>query len=124
MTERNFTEELLYTNYVDMENGDDIETIDYRELILIIGELCGRIEQLEQRLDKQEEYQQEQNENWNHKQSTGQHIHRKDLGCPDGIDYADFLCGSLGECFEEIIKWEVLNGMGYVNDWRTNMRNA
>ena len=63
MTERNFTEELLYTNYVDMENGDDIETIDYRELILIIGELCGRIEQLEQRLDKQEEYQQEQNEN-------------------------------------------------------------
>ena len=62
MTERNFTEELLYTNYVDMENGDDIETIDYRELILIIGELCGRIEQLEQRLDKQEEYQQEQND--------------------------------------------------------------
>ena len=62
MTERNFTEELLYTNYVDMENGDDIETIDYRELILIIGELCGRIEQLEQRLDKQEEYEQEQND--------------------------------------------------------------
>ena len=45
--ERNFTEELLYTNYVDMENGDDIETIDYRSLIHIIGELCGRIEQLE-----------------------------------------------------------------------------
>jgi len=35
---------------------------------------------------------------------------------PDGIDYADFVCGSIGECFEEIIKWEVLNGMGYVND--------
>ena len=35
---------------------------------------------------------------------------------PDGIDYADFLCGSLGECFEEIIKWQVLNGMRYVND--------
>ena len=32
---------------------------------------------------------------------------------PDGIDYADFVCGSLGECFEEIIKWEVLNGMSY-----------
>ena len=63
MTERNFTEELLYTNYVDMENGNDTETIDYRELILIITELCDRIEQLEQRLDKQEEYQQEQNEN-------------------------------------------------------------
>ena len=62
MTERNFTEELLYTNYVDMENGNDTETIDYRELILIITELCDRIEQLEQRLDKQEEYQQEQND--------------------------------------------------------------
>ena len=62
MTERNFTEELLYTNYVDMENGNDSETIDYRSLIHIIGELCGRIEQLEQRLDKQEEYQQEQND--------------------------------------------------------------
>jgi hypothetical protein len=62
MTERNFTHELCYSNYVDMENGNDTETIDYRELILIIGELCGRIEQLEQRLDKQEEYQQEQND--------------------------------------------------------------
>ena len=62
MTERNFTEELLYTNYVDMENGNDTETIDYRELILIITELCDRMEKLEQRLDKQEEYQQEQNE--------------------------------------------------------------
>ena len=58
MTERNFTEELLYTNYVDMENGNDSETIDYRSLIHIIGELCGRIEQLEQRLDKQEEHKQ------------------------------------------------------------------
>ena len=47
MTERNFTEELLYTNYVDMENGDDIETIDYRSLIHIITELMSRIEQLE-----------------------------------------------------------------------------
>ena len=47
MTERNFTEELLYTNYIDMENGDDIESIDYRSLIHIITELCGRIEQLE-----------------------------------------------------------------------------
>ena len=63
MTERNFTRELCYSNYVDMENGNDTETIDYRELILIITELCDRIEQLEQRLDKQEEYQQEQNEN-------------------------------------------------------------
>jgi hypothetical protein len=30
-----------------MEGGNDTETIDYRELILIITELCGRIETLE-----------------------------------------------------------------------------
>ena len=47
MTERNFTRELCYSNYADMENGNDTETIDYRELILIITELCGRIETLE-----------------------------------------------------------------------------
>ena len=47
MTERNFTHELCYSNYIDMENGNDTETIDYRELILIITELCGRIEKLE-----------------------------------------------------------------------------
>jgi hypothetical protein len=47
MTEHNFTHELCYSNYIDMENGNDTETIDYRELILIIAELCGRIETLE-----------------------------------------------------------------------------
>ena len=61
MTERNFTYELGYSNYIDMENGDDTESIDYRSLIHIITELMSRVEQLEQRLDKQEEYQQEQN---------------------------------------------------------------
>ena len=35
---------------------------------------------------------------------------------PDGIDYADFLCGSLGECFEEIIKHEIWNGMDYCGE--------
>ena len=44
MTERNFTKELLYTYYADMENGDDVESIDYRSLIHIITELCSRIE--------------------------------------------------------------------------------
>ena len=63
MTERDITYELCYSNYEDREDGQDIETIDYRSLICIITELCGRIEQLEQQLDKQEEYQQEQNEN-------------------------------------------------------------
>jgi len=47
MTERNFTKELLYSYDVDMENGDDVESIDYRSLIHIITELCDRIEQLE-----------------------------------------------------------------------------
>jgi hypothetical protein len=47
MTERNLTYELLYTNYIDMENGDDVESIDYRSLIHILTELMNRIEKLE-----------------------------------------------------------------------------
>jgi hypothetical protein len=47
MTERNFTKELLYSYYADMENGDDVESIDYRSLIHIITELYDRIEKLE-----------------------------------------------------------------------------
>ena len=47
MTERNFTKELLYSYYTDMENGDDVESIDYRSLIYIITELYDRIEKLE-----------------------------------------------------------------------------
>ena len=47
MTKRNLTEELLYINYEDRENGDDVESIDYRSLIHIITELMSRVEQLE-----------------------------------------------------------------------------
>lgn len=47
MTERNLTQELFYTNYIDMENGDDMESIDYRSLIHIITELMSRVEKLE-----------------------------------------------------------------------------
>ena len=47
MTERNLTRELLYMNYVDMENGDDVESIDYRSLIHILTELMSRVEKLE-----------------------------------------------------------------------------
>ena len=47
MTERNFAKELSYHTYIDMEDGNDTETIDYPSLIHIITELCGRIEQLE-----------------------------------------------------------------------------
>ena len=52
MTERNFTKELLYSYYEDMENGDDVESIDYRSLIYIITELCDRIEKLEKWQDQ------------------------------------------------------------------------
>ena len=62
MTNRNIKQELLYSHYIDMENGNDTETIDYDSLISILTELVDRIEKLEQRLDKQEEYEQEQNE--------------------------------------------------------------
>ena len=62
MTERNFKKELSHSVYYDMNDGNDTETICYPSLISIITELCDRIEKLEQRLDKQEEYQQEQND--------------------------------------------------------------
>jgi len=47
MTERNFEKELFHHTYMDMENGNDIETICYSSLICIITELCDRIEKLE-----------------------------------------------------------------------------
>jgi len=43
MTERKF----IYDHYIDMENGDDVESIDYRSLIHILTELMNRIEKLE-----------------------------------------------------------------------------
>ena len=64
MTDRNFTKELLYTYYADMENGDDVESIDYRSLIHIITELHNRIEALEKELEYQKEYAMEQNERY------------------------------------------------------------
>jgi hypothetical protein len=35
---------------------------------------------------------------------------------PDGINYADFVCGSLGECLEQIIQFRIMNGLTYVDD--------
>jgi len=46
-TERNFDKELFYHSYMDMENGNNIETICYPSLIHIITELHNRIEKLE-----------------------------------------------------------------------------
>jgi hypothetical protein len=54
-TNRDFGKELCYSKYIDMEEGNDTETIYYPSLINIITELCDRIEKLEKRLDKQEE---------------------------------------------------------------------
>jgi hypothetical protein len=63
MTERrNLEKELQYFTYTDMERGNDITNLDYPALIGLLTELMSRVEQLEQRLDKQEEYQQEQND--------------------------------------------------------------
>jgi hypothetical protein len=47
MTERDLKYELLYTHYNDMENGDTVESIDYRSLIHILTELMNRVEKLE-----------------------------------------------------------------------------
>ena len=47
MTERNFKQELFYSQYIDMENGQDTETIDNLALIELLQEMNERIEQLE-----------------------------------------------------------------------------
>ena len=62
MTKRNIKKEINHSYYRDMEDGNSTETICYPSLICILEELIDRVEQLERRLDKEEEYQQEQNE--------------------------------------------------------------
>lgn len=47
MTNRNFKQELFYSQYIDMENGQDTETIDNLALIELLQEMNERIEQLE-----------------------------------------------------------------------------
>ena len=47
MTKRNFKQELFYSKYIDMENGNDTETIDGLALIELLQEMNERIEQLE-----------------------------------------------------------------------------
>ena len=47
MTKRNFKQELFYSKYIDMENGQDTETIDTLSLIELLQEMNERIEQLE-----------------------------------------------------------------------------
>ena len=47
-TDRNISKELLYSHDIDMNGGDDKETIDYRSLIHLLTELINRIEKLEE----------------------------------------------------------------------------
>ena len=47
MSKRNFKQELFYSQYIDMENGQDKETIDTLALIELLQEMNERIEQLE-----------------------------------------------------------------------------
>ena len=61
-TDRDFTKELCFSHDIDMENGNDIDTICYQSLFGLFTELVDRIEKLEKRLDQQDEYQQEQQE--------------------------------------------------------------
>jgi len=57
MSDRNLKKELQYYIYNDPEYGEDIEHIDYESLIGLLGELCDRIEKLEERLDKKDKYE-------------------------------------------------------------------
>jgi hypothetical protein len=47
MTERNLKQQLCYYTYADMENGADIESIDYCALIGLLDDLYDKIEGLE-----------------------------------------------------------------------------
>jgi hypothetical protein len=58
--ERNFEKELYYHTYMDMENGNDIETISYPSLIGLLEELCDRIELLEKDNETLKSYMWEQ----------------------------------------------------------------
>ena len=51
MTARNISKELLYSSYMDMENGNDIDEIDYQCLFGLLEELIDRIETLESDVD-------------------------------------------------------------------------
>ena len=50
-TNRDFSKELCYSKYIDMNDGNDTSAICYPSLINIITELCDKIEKLEERLN-------------------------------------------------------------------------
>jgi hypothetical protein len=51
MTKRNLKRELMYSVYVDMENGNDTETVDYERLINLLGEILDRLDSVEATLN-------------------------------------------------------------------------
>jgi hypothetical protein len=51
MTKRNLKQELMYYSYVDMENGNDTETVDYGRLINLLGEILDRLDSIEATLN-------------------------------------------------------------------------
>jgi hypothetical protein len=48
MSDRNVTRELCYSRYIDMEEGNDTETINYECLIGLLKEILTRLEKLEE----------------------------------------------------------------------------
>lgn len=60
MTARNISKELLHCKYIDMENGNDIDKIDYQCLFGLLEELIDRIEVLERENEQIKSYVQEQ----------------------------------------------------------------
>jgi hypothetical protein len=51
MTKRNLKQELSYYTYIDMENGNDIESIDFHCLIELLTEYHRRIKRLENNVE-------------------------------------------------------------------------
>ena len=47
MSDRNLKKELNYHYYDDMETGQMEESIDYSNLIVLLGEILDRLEKLE-----------------------------------------------------------------------------
>jgi hypothetical protein len=50
MTARNISKELLHSRYIDMENGNGIDEIDYQCLFGLFEELIDRIDSLEEQV--------------------------------------------------------------------------
>jgi hypothetical protein len=51
MTIRDISKELLHSRYIDMENGNDIDEIDYQCLFGLLEELIDRIDSLEEQVN-------------------------------------------------------------------------